>query len=178
MPQPWPTPDRLMQFTRKSLIPGVNLDGPLSYTFRLNPEKLTVARKKLEKWSFTKAGFERVDWGQDMIQLNYTGKFGVFRIDEPAPGQPQATSVELFDIRTSLAWAKFAEFEKYFRNTEEEQLEMTWWQQPMNQVGSIGEFIYDVDAHDPFIIAYHFRFSAVPDNDRPDIIINATQANS
>jgi hypothetical protein len=164
-----------MQFTRKSLIPGLTLEGPTTYVFRLNPDKLSVTRKKMEKWSFTKAGFERTDWDQAVIEFNYSGMFGVFRPDEPAPGFVPPTSVETFDIRTTQAWIKFAEFEQYFRKlAPEEEIEMTWWQQPYNHKGSIGEFTYDLDVERPKVIPYRFKFTAIPDQDRPEVIITSS----
>jgi len=138
----------------------------------LNPSKLTVVRKKLEQWVLTKAGFERIDWGQNVIEFAYTGSSGAFRLDEPIPGAVAPQDVQDLDIRNTQAWAKFAEFEKFFRNTEEEFLEMTYWGQPYNHQGSIGDFQYDLDADTrPWSIAYRFKFTAKPDKSRPDVVV-------
>lgn len=168
----WPTPQRLMQFNRVSLVPGVVLKGPIQYIFRLNPMKLHKTRQKLEHWSFTTAGFERMDWGQGMLVYSYSGSSGVFRLDEPASATVPPDDIRDLDIRNTYAWSKFVEFEKYFILIKEESIRMTWWGDPYDQFGSIGEFSFDVDADHPWMIAYSFKFSAIPDGGRPDLVIN------
>lgn len=124
------------------------------FKFRINPKQLSVQKRKLEKYVFTKIGFERQGWGNDLFQYSYNGSTGVFRRDEAVlPSQ-------FFDITRTLAWQKFREFNTFWEGQREGVVKMQAWMEDRRElVGSLPDFSYVIDADNhPFHIVYQFTF--------------------
>jgi len=134
------------------------------FRFRINPVSLTVTKRKLEKYVFTKIGFERQGWGNDLFQYAYAGSTGVFRRDEVVIPSPQ------FDITRTLAWQKFREFNDFWERQREGVVKMQFWGEDRREmIGSLPDFNYTIDANRPFHIAYRFSFIGVTFG--PDTVI-------
>jgi len=177
----WPT-SNLMTFKRVQVPGGPPLKGDENFIFRLNPTTLKVTRPKLENWTLTKGGFERQFWRNDLVRFAYTGTSGAFRPDEIAFINEQgllATDVRLnsitsissaeYDIRETFAWKKFEQFETFYRDHDEDFIQMNYWGQPRTWVGSLNGFEFDEDANNPRQIKYIFTFTGIPDDGRPSV---------
>jgi len=180
----WSTKN-LMTFRRVAVVPSEPIiKGLETYTFRLNPSQLQVTRAKLESWKLTKGGFERQFWQNDMVRFAYTGVSGAFRADEKAVINEQgllgvdtfggrvivtATNPGEYDIRETLAYRKFQQFEQFYRDHAEDFIRMNYWGQPYSWKGSLNDFTYNVDANNPRLIRYSFTFTGIPDDNEANV---------
>lgn len=132
----------------------------IAYTFSVNPANLKVSRKKLGSFILTKFGYERQNWGNDLIQFEYQGCTGVFR---PVSGNyPDAS----FDITTTPAWIKFQEFENFYHESsnESELVRMQYWGYGGAVFqGVLDDFSFTYDPmKEPFVIRYGFKYTCLP----------------
>lgn len=132
----------------------------LVYTFIVNPANLKVSRKKLGQFTLTKFGYERQNWGNDLVIFDYSGSTGVFR---PYSGNyPDAS----FDITITPAYLKFKEFEDFFFNqaNDSELVRMQFWgYDEVAFQGVLDEFSFTYDPmKEPFVIRYQFKYMTLP----------------
>lgn len=201
------TPDRLLTFSESRItaagplslpvLPGGQ--GPLAgagagalpigqgarrYTFRINPNKLSVTHEKQERYQQTKWGWERQYWGNALSTFRYSGTSGVFRQDAGAGPVFSFGAAPSFDIRTSLAWQKFKEFEDFYRRTGSTNIFMYFIDYPHEWEGSLSEFSFERSATSPFALDYSFRFTGLPidyapasaSQDLPTGLVSSNQA--
>lgn len=147
--------ENLITFTEFDPVTGLVRSGP--FKFRINPDQLSVTKKKLEKYILTKIGYERQSWGNDLFQFQYSGSSGVFR-----PEETNAADAVPFDITTTRAWLKLKEFERFFERQGPGVVRMRLWAEPFEYVGSMPDFNFRQDAHNPFQIRYNFTFTGIP----------------
>lgn len=141
--------------TRAEVTAG---DVERSFTFRLNPTNLKVSLKKLQQWILTKFGFERQYWGNQLWVFNYTGSSEVFK---PNPGEIDYSG--RFDITKTAAWFKFRQFENFFLDTGDQNIQMSYWAYDFMFVGTLDDFTFTCDSdRDPHRITYSFTYSAMP----------------
>lgn len=157
--------ENLISFTEFDPVTGLVRSGP--FKFRINPDQLTVTKKKLEKYILTKIGYERQAWGNDLFMFQYSGSTGVFRPEET--GQ---AAVVPFDLTETKAWQKLKEFERFFERQGQGRVRMRLWAEPFEYVGSLPAFSFRQDAHNPFHIRYDFTFTGVPRDVVPVEIFN------
>lgn len=133
--------------------------GPSIFAFNLNPTKLQVSRKKLEKYILTKFGFERQYWQNDLYTFSYSGTTLPFRPE----GDSRRDDGRPFDISQTPAWLKFEEFDKFYRDVvDEREVKLSYWGMKEQLVGSLNDFSFGHDANDPFRILYSFKFTGIP----------------
>lgn len=132
----------------------------IAFTFVVNPAMLKVSRKKLGQWTLTKFGYERQNWGNDLIMFEYSGCTGVFR---PESGNYPTAG---FDITQTAAWIKFKEFEKFYfeQSNDSELVRMQFWGYGGAVFqGTLDEFSFTYDPmKEPFVIRYQFKYTCVP----------------
>lgn len=132
----------------------------IAFTFAVNPANLKVTRKKLGQYILTKFGYERQNWGNDLVGFEYSGATGVFR---PESGNYPTAG---FDITQTAAWLKFKEFEKFFFESanESELVRMQFWGYGGAVFqGVIDDFSYTYDPmKEPFVIRYSFKYTTLP----------------
>lgn len=133
--------------------------GDSIFAFSLNPTKLQVSRKKLEKYILTKFGYERQYWQNDLYAMAYSGTTLPFRPESTSrrdDGRP-------FDITQTPAWLKFDEMDRFYRETaDEREVKLSYWGMKEQLVGSLNDFSFGHDANDPFRIMYSFKFTGIP----------------
>jgi hypothetical protein len=147
-----------------------------TYVFTINPSKLGISRKKVERWTLTKFGFERQFWMNDLCVYQYQGSTGTFRPDEK-----QIIDNYTFDITKTKAWQDFTNFENfYLSRCDERSVQMKDLGRDFTLVGSLDDFSYDKDANDPFRIQYKFKFTGIPlsQEDSVKIKIEVVQGNN
>lgn len=189
----WPS-GNLMVFahSQKALVTSNPTQGQ-QYRFRLNPDKLSVTKGKIQKWILTKAGFERQFWGNDLYSYSYSGTSGAFRPDEIlssyGPGAPTANGVasnpkfdasqnldpSQYNITNTYAWKKFTEFERFYTRSDERPVFMSFWGESTALIGAFDHFEKHLQAEPhPRIIHYSFKFTALPfpDNESYNLNIN------
>jgi len=155
------------------------------FRFRINPDNLKVTRGKIEEWTLTGLGFEHQFWTNDLIQFNYSGSTGTFRLDETSgarlrqtftgtgffergvidkPSLTAAFNEGVFDIRLTRAWQKFTEFDRFYQASGPVPLQMSFWPFEHPFIGRLNDFSFDLAAGDAYQIKYNFKFTAVPDH--------------
>jgi hypothetical protein len=129
------------------------------FKFSLNPNKLSVTAKKLENYILTKFGYERQYWTNGLFVFSYDGRTNVFK---PATNLSGAQPTESFSIKDTAAYRKFMEFNNFYAEVGERNLEMTYWGYDVTFIGSLDDFSFTYDAERPFHIDYRFKFTAIP----------------
>jgi hypothetical protein len=135
------------------------------FKFLLNPHRLSVQAAKLENYVQTKYGFERQFWGNGLFVFSYEGRTNVFKPPSD-PGEAIA-AIERFDITKTSAYQKFLEFQKFYGETGERNIEMFYWGYENTFSGSLNDFSFTYDAERPFHIDYHFKFTGLPEGQVP-----------
>jgi hypothetical protein len=149
------------------LSPGLSMAGlaldvareaignePKFYKFRINPDKLTVTKTKIQ--TVTAYGYDRFDlefWGNQLDSYDYSGSTGAF-ITNPILNQ-----LGIEDIRLSRAWLKFKSFDMFYAQHHKFLL-VVFENEAM--IGFFRNFNYTRDAHDPWQIKYSFSLNVFP----------------
>lgn len=130
----------------------------IGFDFFINPSQLKRSRRKLGEFIITKFGYERQNWGNDLFLFDYSGMTGVFR-------PPDDDEDPIFDMRDTIAWKAFTDFESFYEETGNRQnlVRMSYWGFDGEFVGEIEDFTYTHDVYkDPYAIRYQFKFTGIP----------------
>jgi len=124
------------------------------YKFRINPNRLSIARRKLQ--SATHYGWGLYDleyFGDEIVVLSFSGKTGNMMPPAPLP------SLGIWDPRLSVPYIKLAQLEKFYRKTNN-RLFITVYGRVY--YGFLSDLTYNLDAENPRKIEYSFTFNAHP----------------
>lgn len=124
------------------------------YKFRINPEGVSITRRK--KQTITHYGWGLYDleyFGDEIVTLSFRGKTGNMMPIPPLP------SVGIRDPRLSISYIKFAQLEKFYRKNSNS-LFLTFYGRVY--YGYLSELSYSLDANNPRTINYNFVFNAHP----------------
>jgi len=138
-----------------------SLQSEVKFKFRINPNNLKRARRKLGQYILTKFGYERQNWGNDLHTFSYSGSTGTFK---PEDGFDQSGPVT-FDIRGTEAYEKFKSFETFYEETGNRQrlVGMQYWGFNGEFFGSLDDFDFNHSAErDPYRFLYNFKFTGIP----------------
>jgi hypothetical protein len=124
------------------------------YKFRINPQKVSINRRKLQ--TITEYGWGMYDieeFGDQLIAINVSGTTGTMIPSHPLP------SMGISDIRLTPAYIKLAHLEKFYKDSGQK-LFFTIYGKVY--FGFLEDMSYPLDADNPRKINYTFNFKAHP----------------
>jgi len=152
------------------------------FKFRINPNKLSVPKKKMVDNKYTGDGFDLDTRGQEMIPYSYKASTGSLVPDNLLEGACLPYLNELFSVlnlgqelsgtnlqrfpqltanpKLSGAYIKFKLFEQFWEQNNDDLL--IFWEDDC-YLGKFMNFSYEVDGFNPYQIMYTFDFMVYPD---------------
>lgn len=128
------------------------------FSFRVNPEKVVISRKKLSTVVLDNARYETQHWGSGnaMVTFSYSGSFtNLMPI-------PYFAELGIRDPRLSVAWINLRLFETFYKKANRDILmvyDSTAW------YGPITDFQYTISGTDPWRITYTLNYQAYPESE-------------
>jgi len=80
------------------------------FRFRINPNRVTVSKKKLTSEQLTAGGYERSYFGNGFTSLNYSGTTGRFWLPQYFQNSP------FVDVKLSPVFQKFLQFIQFYES--------------------------------------------------------------
>ena len=125
------------------------------YQLRINPQTVRIDKRKLTNTVYTKAGHERVYFGNDLTTLSYRGTTGHIWL-------PQKFFNEISrDNRFSSVWHKFKQLERFLERLKGDVMMLSHDGDVYR--GAIPAFGFNLDAQDPWQIKYELTMQAYTD---------------
>jgi hypothetical protein len=152
------------------------------FRFRINPNKLSVPKKKIADIKYTGAGWDIDIRGQELIMYSYKGSTGSLVPDNILNGVTLPYLNELFSImnlgqeltgnyfyrfpqltsnpKLSSAYIVFKLFELFWEQNNDDLL--IFWEDEC-YLGKFLNFTYEIDGMNPYQIMYSFDFAVYPE---------------
>lgn len=161
---------------------GIGDDNMDYFKFRINPNKLSVPKKKIVDIKYTGDGYDIDVRGQELIMYSYQASTGSMMPDNMLDKVGLPLLNQLFSIlnlgqeltgqnifkfpeitrnpKLSDAYIKFKLFELFWEKNDDDLL--IFWEDDC-YLGKFINFNYTVDGLDPYQIKYNFDFAVYPD---------------
>jgi hypothetical protein len=129
-------------------------DETYFYKFRINPNKVTITRRKLQTITTYGWGYYDIEYfGDELLDISVSGTTGLLLPPYPLP------SLGITDVRLTPAYIKLVHLEKFYKKSSQS---LFFTIAGRLYHGFLVDLSYSLDANNPRKIDYTFKFTAHP----------------